>query len=301
MCTSLLILVLLLILCVFEVGSFQLQSLKIPHNIHQHNGHGLGCSNRQNSVRMSRPTRMMMSVVEKSMKNPADYLLDEVVAQQDGREEQVHRGYTTEGSSLVLPKLADCDNYYSGVSGDFFWHQNSDQVFVFFPIDDTIGKEDVDATFAARYVRLRIKGREEISFPCVERIIPEGSFWVMERDPTSGQRYVMVDLEKRFRMINWKNLFGNLPAVSDSSKKSDDERRAEMMEKLMGLNSKSNPDFNSGPDSGDGDGGSGKDLSSMAASGELAKLLGATLEEAGQWSDAEGKDQNKTIVDAELV
>merc|ERR1719223_25866 len=70
-----------------------------------------------------------------------------------------------------------------------------------------------------------------IEFECLERIIPDGSFWVFETDQ-NDQRYIQLDLEKRFRMINWKSLFGE--AIEEDLEQIG--KRSEMFEKLFAAN-----------------------------------------------------------------
>jgi len=131
-----------------------------------------------------------------------------------------------------LPVLPDCNNYYSGKFEEYFWHQNSDQVYVYIPIDDDVTKADVKAKFEAKQVTVTIKGEEVIQFECLERIIPDGSFWVIETDKKEGKRYVQLDLEKRFRMINWKGLFGE----AQEEQVDDSAKRSQMLEKLFAAN-----------------------------------------------------------------
>ena len=136
--------------------------------------------------------------------------------------------------NTTLPVLPDCNNYYSGRFKDYFWHQNADQVYVYIPVDDHITKREVTVNFEARKVIVNVKGEEVVEFDCLERIIPEGSFWVFEADEKEGKKYLQLDLEKRFRMINWKNLFGE--ATSQSSGGDDEAKRNAMLEKLFAAN-----------------------------------------------------------------
>ena len=137
--------------------------------------------------------------------------------------------------NTTLPVLPDCNNYYSGKFKEYFWHQNADQVYVYIPVDDHITKREVTVSFEARKVIVNIKGEEIVEFDCLERIIPEGSFWVFEADEKEGKKYLQLDLEKRFRMINWKNLFGE-PTSQSSGDDDDDEKRNAMLEKLFAAN-----------------------------------------------------------------
>ncbi len=87
---------------------------------------------------------------------------------------------------MKLPVLPDCNNYYSGKFGDYFWHQNADQVLVYLPIGDDVDKSDIDVIFDVRKVIVNVKDQELISFSCLERIIPDGSFWIL------GMHYFII-------------------------------------------------------------------------------------------------------------
>eukprot|EP00607_Mallomonas_marina_P010085 CAMPEP_0182419390 /NCGR_PEP_ID=MMETSP1167-20130531/3861_1 /TAXON_ID=2988 /ORGANISM="Mallomonas Sp, Strain CCMP3275" /LENGTH=270 /DNA_ID=CAMNT_0024594299 /DNA_START=260 /DNA_END=1072 /DNA_ORIENTATION=+ len=157
-------------------------------------------------------------------------LLDQIKDEQASREEVLYREYPFK--NISLPVLSDCNNYYSGKYEDFFWHQNSEQIYVYIPINLEVKKGDVKVDFQARHVSVSINGEEIVYFKCLERIIPDGSFWVFESDST-GQRYIQLDMEKRFRMINWKNLFGDPPEEDVADLES---RRSEMLDKLFAAN-----------------------------------------------------------------
>ena len=172
---------------------------------------------------------------------------DEVVKmmreEQKLQREQIYREYQYEQTEL--PILPDRNNYYSGSLGDWFWHQNADQVYVFIPLPEGVGKKDIDVKFSALSVEVLIDDKRLAYFECLERIIPDGSFWVVESSAKDGKRYLQLDLEKRFRMINWKNLFDKAPpspASSSSSSKAggsspaDLESRSKMLEKLFAAN-----------------------------------------------------------------
>ena len=147
-----------------------------------------------------------------------------------------------------MPILSDCDNYYSGTSGDKYWHQNSDQVYVYIPLTSEITKKDIDVAFNVLQVDVRV-GEESFSFETKERLIPDGSFWVFESD-SDGNVFLLLDIEKRYRMINWKCLFDTLPIhMEEESEESLEGRRSDMLEKLFAAN-KNNM---AGPTGGDGD------------------------------------------------
>ena len=144
--------------------------------------------------------------------------------------EQLYRKYPHASSGL--PVLQDHDNYYSGTFQDIFWHQNTDNVFVFIPVDETVSRSDVNVKFEALQVQVKIAGVDVATFPTHERCIPDGSFWTFERDK-EGKRYLHIDLEKRFRMINWNRMFGE-----GETKESADAllKKSKFLEKLQNAN-----------------------------------------------------------------
>jgi len=145
------------------------------------------------------------------------------------QKEEIFRKYPFDNDKL--PILPDCNNYYSGKYGDSFWHQNADQVYVFIPIDNDIGKNDIDVKFEAKKVTVSITGKDKLSFDCLERIIPDGSFWILEEDKSDKtMKYLLLDLEKRLRMINWRNLFGPAPEMKSPSEQND------LLQKLFAAN-----------------------------------------------------------------
>ena len=149
----------------------------------------------------------------------------------DIRQEQISRKYPFDDYTEQLPILPDCNNYYSGKFGDYTWHQNADQVFVYLPVDDNIMKRDVEIKFEALSVEIKINDEDIVKFATIERLIPDGSFWVFETDK-NGQKYIQLDLEKRYRMINWKNMFSEAPVTTASE--ADDRRK--MLESLFAAN-----------------------------------------------------------------
>jgi hypothetical protein len=156
-------------------------------------------------------------------------ILNKIRDEQIAREENIYRKYPFEETKL--PVLTDCNNYFSGKFGEYFWHQNSDQVYVYIPIDSSLTKKDIDVEFKAGSVAVNIKDALEIKFDCLEKIIPDGSFWIFEKD-VDDKLYLQLDLEKRFRMINWKSLFGE-PVKNPAL---DEMNRKDMLEKLFAAN-----------------------------------------------------------------
>lgn len=162
---------------------------------------------------------------------------------------------------LGLPVLADCDNYYSGKFGEYFWHQNADQLHIYIPVSEDMTRRDVKADFQASRVTFSLFGKEEFSFECVDRIIPDGSFWVFETDK-DGKKYVQLDLEKRLRMINWPALFGKRDAAPKFG-----DNKTEMLQKLFSANKGMSKLTGQPPES----------IEEMMRNGELTKMLADEL------------------------
>jgi hypothetical protein len=146
--------------------------------------------------------------------------------------ESVFRKYPFHSASL--PELSDSSNYYSGTFGDLIWHQNGDQVFVFIPIeDDSITTNDVKAKLAVSSINIYVRDKIMYSFALMDKIIPDGSCWTWETDKRSGLRYLHLDLEKRYRVINWKSLF----LQSEEEKKMEqDKAKSQLFQQFMSAN-----------------------------------------------------------------
>lgn len=181
---------------------------------------------------------------------------------QQNSEEQIFRQYPYE--NIKLPILPNCNDYYSGKFEKYFWHQNSDQVLVYIPLEgeraERLTKKDINVKFEARKVTVNIEGHQEIMFQCMDRIIPDGSFWTFETDLETGDKYLQLDLEKRFRMINWKTLFGE---PIEETAVDDDTRRSEMLKKLFAANQGMSKLTGAPPES----------IKEMMKNGELTKMI----------------------------
>lgn len=67
----------------------------------------------------------------------------------------------------------------------------------------------------------------------MDRIIPDGTFWTFERDEVSNKRYILIDMEKRNRVVNWRSLF----ALSEEEKISAmPQDKLELMKKFAAAN-----------------------------------------------------------------
>lgn len=167
--------------------------------------------------------------INDNMKNNDIETIDETL------DKQIFRVYPY--TNLDLPILKDCNNYFSGkIQKKIFWHQNSDQLFVYLPIDKHITVNDISAKFEAKTLSLNIKNNKDLFIEFFDRIIPDGSFYCFEYDK-NGQKYIQLDLEKRFRMINWKDLFIQQDNNSDTNSDDDlKDQREKILQKLFAAN-----------------------------------------------------------------
>lgn len=146
--------------------------------------------------------------------------------------ESVYRKYPFH--DCELPQLADANNYFSGSYGDMLWHQNADQVMVFIPIkDDSLSTTDVDVKISVTKVEIRIRNEKQYSFGLIDRVIPDGSFWTWESDKRTGQRFIQLDLEKRYRVINWKSLF---PLSPEELKMQQEKAKSDLFQQFLAAN-----------------------------------------------------------------
>lgn len=150
--------------------------------------------------------------------------------------EEVFRKYQFTGKGL--PVLEDVNNYWSGKFDQFFWHQNADQVHVFCPIPADVFKCEIEVRFEVHQVVVNIRGKDFLTFKPFDRIIPDGCFWTLEED-RNRDMYIMLDLEKRFRMLNWNALLADHRNDQDNSAAgagNEEEKRADLLKKLFAAN-----------------------------------------------------------------
>mmetsp|Transcript_19082 Transcript_19082/g.42570 ORF Transcript_19082/g.42570 Transcript_19082/m.42570 type:complete len:328 (+) Transcript_19082:80-1063(+) len=211
--------------------------------------------------------------------------------QQEAKAEEIYRVYPY--AEIELPTLPDCNNYYSGEQGEYFWHQNADQVYAYLPIDRDVKRHEIKVSFAAKRVEVRIRGEEVAVIDCLERIIPDGSFWVFEEGAKG--RYLHLDLEKRYRMINWKSLFG-APIVEDDAQTSDN--RAKILEKLFAANKGMSKLSGIPPES----------MQDLMKNGDLARMMAdqiypepslSTLDEFGVEREVEREEGSEAVLEGE--
>jgi hypothetical protein len=147
-----------------------------------------------------------------------------------------------------LPSLSDCNNYYSGKFGTSFWLQDADHVLIYLPIvDDSLESKDIKMKFEASKFIISLNPphnvpvQHTVNLP--EKVIPDGCFWTIEecnpKDdsmPMIPKRFIQLDLEKRLRMLNWKNLFKDAPVLSEEDAEFEDNRKNDLLEKLYSAN-----------------------------------------------------------------
>lgn len=115
--------------------------------------------------------------------------------------------------------------------------QNSDQVFVYIPILAGVFARDINIKFDAKGCTIKIQSssqNQDLRINTPERVIPDGCFWTIEEASKNNKRYIQLDMEKRLRMMNWKNLFSDKPA--EESDADLNVRRQEMLSKLFAAN-----------------------------------------------------------------
>lgn len=186
------------------------------------------------AIETEKALREIAGNMGKTVKRQRDPIIDVAVegkAEVSPIGEETYRKYPS--ADLGLPLLPDHNNYYSGKFRDSFWHQNADQVLVFIPLDDSVSNSDIKATFEATKLSVTVKGETIVAVRCFERIIPDGSFWIIEKDK-NGKRYIQLDLEKRYRMLNWRAFFGPPPDINDDPVAA--QSRSKLMESLMSAN-----------------------------------------------------------------
>lgn len=64
------------------------------------------------------------------------------------------------------------------------------------PLSDGITKNDIEVKFHAKKVEVKLGEEQVVEFDCMDRIIPDGSFWTIETNK-DDIRYLQLDLEKR--------------------------------------------------------------------------------------------------------
>ena len=178
-----------------------------------------------------------------SFKNPNPNEINNLNANNEEtfKKEELFRKFAYD--DYALPTLPDCNNYYSGKYGSSFWLQNADQVFAYIPIENDVLSRDINIKFDAKGCSIKINSKnqnQEIRINTPEKIIPDGCFWTIETNTKTtnatplNTRYIHLDMEKRLRMINWKNLFSDQPAEENPADMS--ERRKELLSKLFAAN-----------------------------------------------------------------
>jgi len=162
--------------------------------------------------------------VQETFKEKAMKTVDKIlIAQHQAKGHEIYRKFPFD--HLKLPILQDCNNYYSGSFQGRFWHQNADQVYFCIPVSDKLKTKEVEINFEPKKVQIKVRGEEALSFEFFDNIIADGSFWMFESDQF-GMKYILLDMEKRYRMVNWNSL---LAGIVDQ----DATRNAVLMEQMM--------------------------------------------------------------------
>lgn len=136
-------------------------------------------------------------------------------------------------TNLSLPVLSDSKDYWSGKYGNYFWHQNRDQLYIFIPVDDSVSKSDISVVFNPIDIDVSFADTK-IHIECPHNIGPSGCFWVLEHD-IHDNKYILLELEKRVGYINWSSLFSYKHPLPGSSVTLDPHKAA-MVEKFFAAN-----------------------------------------------------------------
>jgi hypothetical protein len=110
---------------------------------------------------------------------------------------------------LGLPYLTNGYKWVSGRFGNFFWHQDEDRIFAFYPLSNSLSplkKSDISIILDSVTISISIKGELILAFPTFEKFIPDNTFWTIEKD-YFGHSYLFFDITKKFRFCIFESLF----------------------------------------------------------------------------------------------
>jgi hypothetical protein len=136
---------------------------------------------------------------------------------------------------MGLPTLGGSTKYSSGVfktSQNCSWYQNSHNVFIYFPIQESSTKDDISVTFSVTVVNISVVNQFSKSFRVFDSIIPMGCCWSIEQS-NAGDKFILVDLEKRNLLVDWKSLF---PTNYSTSEVAAEAEKSKLLERLFAAN-----------------------------------------------------------------
>jgi hypothetical protein len=111
-----------------------------------------------------------------------------------------------------LPQLASNSIYPQGGFNEYLWQQNSDLVWLFVPVQNSISKEDVNISVTASTVDVVMEGEHLLSFRPYGTVKNTESFWYFE--DVGERKYVLLELVKALPYRTWDWLF-QLPPEED--------------------------------------------------------------------------------------
>jgi hypothetical protein len=99
--------------------------------------------------------------------------------------------------------------YYRGHHEASFWRQGRDIIQLIVPVDPALPKPDVKFELSTK-TRLRlILGETNVIFDreLAQPVYRGSSFWYFEEKPETGQKAIVIELDKRLGFSNWPKLF----------------------------------------------------------------------------------------------
>ena len=105
-----------------------------------------------------------------------------------------------------LPLLWRFESFHKGYYlGQGFWHQNSHFTRIQIPLALSTSTDSIIANFLPNRVSICANSVYNISEDTYDVIIPGGSSWTFEYG-RAGERWLQIELEKRFVSLNWESV-----------------------------------------------------------------------------------------------
>ena len=98
------------------------------------------------------------------------------------------------------------------------WNQTGSEISLRIPVPSECRGRDVNLSIKPTQLELQVSGEEHVSGKFESPVDPDESFWSIEEDADSGQRYVQVVLEKTEGYLEWEHVFvHDLPPPADET------------------------------------------------------------------------------------
>jgi len=98
------------------------------------------------------------------------------------------------------------------------WNQTGSEISLRIPVSSECRGRDVNLSIKPSQLTLQVSGEEHVSGSFESPVDPDESFWSIEEDADSGQRYVQVVLEKTEGYLEWEHVFvHDLPPPADET------------------------------------------------------------------------------------